>query len=416
MFADKILTHFNQVFCPDDPGHPLFGKEMAAATILEDGYIAIKDGKILATGTGEPQADLVGPETILLSCQGKVATPGLIDCHTHLVYGGSREHEFAQKLAGVSYLDILANGGGILSTVRATRKADFDTLYQKSYKLLDYMLDHGVTTVEAKSGYGLDWETEKRQLEVVQKLHEDHPIDLISTFMAAHAIPEEYKGNNQAYLDLIIESMLPQVKEENLAEFCDIFCEQGVFTAEEARSLLTKAKDMGFKLRIHADEIKSIGGVDLAAELGTVSAEHLMVITDQGIDKLSQAKVIGNLLPATTFSLMEDTYAPARKMLDKGMAITLSTDSNPGSCPTANLQFVMQLGSFMMRLTPVEILNAVTINAAYSVDRQTRIGSFHPGKDADISIFDAPNIDFLFYFFATNLTDQVYKKGLCVRG
>ncbi|HFU3728939.1 TPA: imidazolonepropionase [Streptococcus suis] len=416
MFADKILTHFNQVFCPNDPGHPLAGKEMATATILEDGYIAIKDGKILATGTGEPQADLVGPETILLSCQGKVATPGLIDCHTHLVYGGSREHEFAQKLAGVSYLDILANGGGILSTVRATRKADFDTLYQKSYKLLDYMLDHGVTTVEAKSGYGLDWETEKRQLEVVQKLHEDHPIDLVSTFMAAHAIPEEYKGNNQAYLDLIIESMLPRVKEENLAEFCDIFCEQGVFTAEEARSLLTKAKDMGFKLRIHADEIKSIGGVDLAAELGTVSAEHLMVITGQGIDKLSQAKVIGNLLPATTFSLMEDTYAPARKMLDKGMAITLSTDSNPGSCPTANLQFVMQLGSFMMRLTPVEILNAVTINAAYSVDRQTQIGSFHPGKDADISIFDAPNIDFLFYFFATNLTDQVYKKGLCVRG
>lgn len=416
MFADKILTHFNQVFCPNDPGHPLAGKEMATATILEDGYIAIKDGKILATGTGEPQADLVGPETILLSCQGKVATPGLIDCHTHLVYGGSREHEFAQKLAGVSYLDILANGGGILSTVRATRKADFDTLYQKSYKLLDYMLDHGVTTVEAKSGYGLDWETEKRQLEVVQKLHEDHPIDLVSTFMAAHAIPEEYKGNNQAYLDLIIETMLPRVKEENLAEFCDIFCEQGVFTVEEARSLLTKAKDMGFKLRIHADEIKSIGGVDLAAELGTVSAEHLMVITDQGIDKLSQAKVIGNLLPATTFSLMEDTYAPARKMLDKGMAITLSTDSNPGSCPTANLQFVMQLGSFMMRLTPIEILNAVTINAAYSVDRQTRIGSFHPGKDADITIFDAPNIDFLFYFFATNLTDQVYKKGLCVRG
>ncbi|HFI0944940.1 TPA: imidazolonepropionase [Streptococcus suis] len=416
MFADKILTHFNQVFCPNDPGHPLAGKEMATATILEDGYIAIKDGKILATGTGVPQADLVGPETILLSCQGKVATPGLIDCHTHLVYGGSREHEFAQKLAGVSYLDILANGGGILSTVRATRKADFDTLYQKSYKLLDYMLDHGVTTVEAKSGYGLDWETEKRQLEVVQQLQQDHAIDLISTFMAAHAIPEEYKGNNQAYLDLIIESMLPRVKEENLAEFCDIFCEQGVFTAEEARSLLTKAKDMGFKLRIHADEIKSIGGVDLAAELGTVSAEHLMVITDQGIDKLSQAKVIGNLLPATTFSLMEDTYAPARKMLDKGMAITLSTDSNPGSCPTANLQFVMQLGCFMMRLTPVEILNAVTINAAYSVDRQTHIGSFHSGKDADISIFDAPNIDFLFYFFATNLTDQVYKKGLCVRG
>lgn len=414
MVADVLLTHFNQIVCPNDPGHPLTGQEMKEATIIEDGYLALKDGLIMALGSGQPDASLIGPETVVRSYEGKIATPGIIDCHTHLVYGGSREHEFAQKLAGVPYLDILALGGGILSTVRATRAASFDNLYQKSKRLLDYMLLHGVTTVEAKSGYGLDWETEKRQLDVVAALEKDHPIDLVSTFMAAHAIPEEYKGNAKAYLDEIVEQMLPEVKKENLAEFCDIFCEKNVFTAEESRYLLSKAKELGFKLRIHADEIASIGGVDVAAELGAISAEHLMMATDEGIAKMSQAGVIGNLLPATTFSLMEDTYAPARKMIDAGMAITLSTDSNPGSCPTANMQFVMQLGCFMLRLTPIEVLNAVTINAAYSVNRQERVGSLTVGKEADIAIFDAPNIDYPLYFFATNLIHQVYKKGQLV--
>ncbi|MCL6222021.1 imidazolonepropionase [Streptococcus dysgalactiae subsp. equisimilis] len=414
MVADVLLTHFNQIVCPNDPGHPLTGQEMKEATIIEDGYLALKDGLIMALGSGQPDTSLIGPETVVRSYEGKIATPGIIDCHTHLVYGGSREHEFAQKLAGVPYLDILAQGGGILSTVRATRAASFDNLYQKSKRLLDYMLLHGVTTVEAKSGYGLDWETEKRQLDVVAALEKDHPIDLVSTFMAAHAIPEEYKGNAKAYLDEIVEQMLPEVKKENLAEFCDIFCEKNVFTAEESRYLLSKAKELGFKLRIHADEIASIGGVDVAAELGAISAEHLMMATDEGIAKMSQAGVIGNLLPATTFSLMEDTYAPARKMIDAGMAITLSTDSNPGSCPTANMQFVMQLGCFMLRLTPIEVLNAVTINAAYSVNRQERVGSLTIGKEADIAIFDAPNIDYPLYFFATNLIHQVYKKGQLV--
>lgn len=414
MVADVLLTHFNQIVCPNDPGHPLTGQEMKEATIIEDGYLALKDGLIMALGSGQPDASLIGPETVVRSYEGKIATPGIIDCHTHLVYGGSREHEFAQKLVGVPYLDILAQGGGILSTVRATRAASFDNLYQKSKRLLDYMLLHGVTTVEAKSGYGLDWETEKRQLDVVAALEKDHPIDLVSTFMAAHAIPEEYKGNAKTYLDEIVEQMLPEVKKENLAEFCDIFCEKNVFTAEESRYLLSKAKELGFQLRIHADEIASIGGVDVAAELGAISAEHLMMATDEGIAKMSQAGVIGNLLPATTFSLMEDTYAPARKMIDAGMAITLSTDSNPGSCPTANMQFVMQLGCFMLRLTPIEVLNAVTINAAYSVNRQERVGSLTVGKEADIAIFDAPNIDYPLYFFATNLIHQVYKKGQLV--
>lgn len=414
MKADKILTNFKQIFSPIDKGHPLRGSQMSEANIIEDGYIVIKDGKILKIDSGKPAAELIDDKTEIIDYTGKMATPGLIDCHTHLVYGGSRENEFSKKLNGVPYLDILAQGGGILSTVNSTRQASFDELYNKTNDLLNEMVIHGVTTVEAKSGYGLNWETEERQLKVVEKLNQDHVINLVSTFMAAHAIPPEYKGKSDEFIDLVIEEMLPKVKAEHLAEFCDIFCETGVFTAAQSKRLLQAAKDLGFKLRIHADEIDSIGGVDVAAELNATSAEHLMMITDEGIDKLSQAHVIGNLLPGTTFSLMEDTYAPAKKMIEKGMAITLTTDSNPGSCPTANLQFIMQLGCFMMKLTPIQILNAVTINAAYSVCQADKIGSFDEGKNADITIFDAPNIDYPFYFFATNLVGSVYKDGKLV--
>lgn len=411
MIADKILVHFSQVFAPIDYGRPLKGKEMSQATIIEDGYIAIKDGKILAIGSGEPDQSLIASNTKIIDYTGKMATPGLVDCHTHLVYGGSRENEFAKKLNGVSYLDILKEGGGILSTVRATQQSSFETLYEKTEQLLKKMLVHGVTTVEAKSGYGLNFETEKRQMQVVQELTHNQPIDLVSTFMAAHAIPENYRDDSDGFIDLIIDEMLPKVKAEQLAEFCDIFCETGVFTAEQSFRLLAAAKKQGFKLKIHADEIDSIGGVDVAADLGALSAEHLMVATDEGIEKLAEANVIGNLLPGTTFSLMAQTYAPAKKMLDAGMAITLSTDSNPGSCPTANIQFIMQLGCFKMGLTPIEVFNAVTINAAYSVGRGNTIGSFDSGKLADIAIFDATNIDYPLYFFATNLISDVYKNG-----
>ncbi|EUJ33155.1 imidazolonepropionase [Listeria floridensis FSL S10-1187] len=411
MHADKVLIHLNQIFCPNDKGRALRGKEMGEARLMEQGYIAIQEGKILAVGEGTPPDSIIGEKTKLIDCTGKTATPGLIDSHTHLVYGGTRENEFAKKLNGVAYLDILKEGGGILSTVRATRAATFQELYDKTAKLIEQMLVHGVTTVEAKSGYGLNWETEEKQLKVAKEIEHHLPVDVISTFMAAHAIPEEYRTNPDGFIDLIITEMLPKVKEQKLAEFCDIFCEAGVFTAEQSRKLLQAAALQGFKLRIHADEIESIGGTDVAAELGAVSAEHLMVITDEGIEKLSRANVIGNLLPATTFSLMEDTYAPARKMLDHDMAIALSTDSNPGSCPTANIQFIMQLGCFADKLTPIEVLNAVTINAAYVVDRADSIGSFDKGKKADITLFDAPNIDYPLYFFATNLVTDVYKNG-----
>lgn len=413
MTATLILTHFNELFVPHDPGHPLRGKEMNEATVLKDAYVAFQDDKILAIGEGEVPAELIGQNTKIEERRGMVATPGLIDCHTHLVYGGSREHEFSKKLNGMSYLDILAEGGGILSTLKATRESSFETLYDKSKDLLEQMMIHGVTTVEAKSGYGLNWETEKRQLEVVKKLNEDLPVDLVSTFMAAHVIPPEYKENPDPLIDDII-TMLPKVKEEKLAEFVDVFCDAGVYTAEQSKRLLEAAKKEGFALRIHADEIESIGGSAVAAELGATSAEHLMVITDEDIQKLADAHVIGNLLPATTFSLMEDTYAPARKMMDAGMAITITTDSNPGSCPMANLQFVMQLGCLYLRMTPTEVYNAVTINAAYSVHREKTVGSLDKGKNADLSVFAVPNLDYLLYYFATNHAVEVYKNGKCI--
>lgn len=413
MKADKILINLKQIFSPKDLGRPLRGEEMNEANIIENGYIAIADGKILEVGEGNNWENLKDNNTEIVDLTGKVATPGLIDAHTHLVYGGSRENEFAMKLNGMEYLEILEAGGGILSTLKATDEATFEELYYKTEKLLEHMLVHGVTAVEAKSGYGITLETELKELEVLKKLNEEFPSELITTFMAAHVIADKYKDNPDEYVDIVID-MMPEVAKRNLAEFCDVFCEKGVFTAEQSKEILEAAKEHGFKTRIHSDEIENIGGVKVAADVNAVSAEHLMVVDDEEIEMMAEANVIGNLLPGTTFSLMKDTYAPARRMLEKGMAITLCTDSNPGSCPTANLQFIMQLGCLQMKLTPIEVYNAVTINAAYSVDRADTIGSFDKGKRANIAIFDAQNIDYTLYFFATNLIKQVYIDGKLV--
>lgn len=410
MKADKILINLNEVFSPNDIGRPLRGEEMNEATVLKNGYIAIADGKILEVGEGDAWENLKGDDTEIVDLTGKVAAPGLIDAHTHLVYGGSRENEFAMKLNGMSYLEILEAGGGILSTLKATDSASFDELYDKTRDLLEHMLVHGVTSVEAKSGYGINLETEVKELEVLKKLNEQFPTELITTFMAAHVIHDKYKDNPDEYVDIVID-MMPEIAKRNLAEFCDVFCEKDVFTAEQSKRILEAAKKNGLKPRIHSDEIENIGGVNVAAEVGAVSAEHLMVVDDEEIKTLAENNVIGNLLPGTTFSLMVDTYAPARKMLDEGMAITLCTDSNPGSCPTANLQFIMQLGCLEMKLTPIEVYNAVTINAAYSVDRAKTIGSFDKGKRANIAVFDAKTLDYTLYFFATNLIHRVYIDG-----
>lgn len=414
MYADLILYNIGQIFSPIDNGVPLKGSKMNEAELISDGYIAIKDGKILEIGTGMVPGELIGDNTQKTNLNGLTVSPGLIDSHTHLVHGGSRENEFSMKLNGVSYLDILNAGGGILSTVKATKNAGFDELYDKAKKSLDIMLIHGTTTVEAKSGYGLDWETEERQLKVAKKLNEDHFMDIVSTFMGAHAVPAQYKENPDLFVDELVDVMIPKVKEQGLAEFCDVFCEHNVFSVDQTRRILLAAKENDLKLKIHADEIVSLGGAELAAELGAHTADHLMAASDKGIELMAKNNIIANLLPGTTFSLMKTSYADARKMLDHDLAVALSTDYNPGSCPTENLQLIMQLGSLAMRMSPVEVFNAVTLNGAYSLGRGDRKGSFKIGKDADIVVFDAPNINYILYHFGINHVKQVYKNGKLV--
>lgn len=413
MKIDLIIKNIGKLVTMEGSFLPRTGKQMNELTILENAYIAIVEGKIFQVGTGENYKELVAENTIIDDASGMLVTPGLVDSHTHLVHGGSRENEFSKKLNGVPYIQILQEGGGILSTVNATKNATFDVLYNKAKKSLDRMLEFGVTTVEEKSGYGLELETEVKQLEVAHKLDKDHPVDLVHTFLGAHAVPVEYKSDNEAYITLLVEEIMPKVKELGLAEFCDVFCEEGVFSVEESDYILSKAKEMGYKLKIHADEIVPIGGAELAAKLGCISADHLMAASDQGLKDMADKGVIANILPGTSFNLNKPS-ANCRKMIDLNVPISLSSDYNPGSCPSENLQFVMQLGCLNLKMTPNEVLTAVTINAAHCVDRATEIGSIEVGKKADIAVFDAPNVEYLMYHFGINHIDRVYKEGRLV--
>ena len=410
MKADLVIKNIGKLATMRSKNTPVVGKYMNNVEILEDAYVAIKDGIFIEIGVGEKYKSIIDSTTKINDAHGLLVTPGLIDAHTHLVHGGSRENEFSKKISGVPYIEILKDGGGILSTVKSTKEHSEDELYSKSIKSLDRMLELGVTTVESKSGYGLDIDTEIKQLKVSHKLNKNHPIDLVHTFLGAHAIPLEYKNNNKKYIDILINEMMPKIKELELAEFCDVFCEEGVFSIEESELILLKAKEMGFKLKIHADEIESLGGAELSAKLNCISADHLMAASEKGIDMMAKNKVIANLLPATSFNLNKP-YANARKMIDSNLGIALSSDYNPGSCPSENLQFVMQLGCLGLKMTPYEVLNAVTINAAYAIDRQNEIGSIEIGKKADLVVFDSPNIEYLMYHFGINHTKQVYKNG-----
>ncbi|WP_343337895.1 Imidazolonepropionase [Terrisporobacter petrolearius] len=413
MKMDLIIKNIGKLVTMEGSFLPKTGKEMNELTILENAYIAVVEGKIFKVGTGEDYKALVGENTIIDDASGMLVTPGLVDSHTHLVHGGSRENEFSKKLNGVPYIQILQEGGGILSTVNSTKKATFDELYKKAKKSLDRMLEFGVTTVEEKSGYGLELETEVKQLQVAHELDKDHPVDLVHTFLGAHAVPVEYKSNSDAYIKLLVEEIMPKVKELGLAEFCDVFCEEGVFSVEESDYILSKAKEMGYKLKIHADEIVPIGGAELAAKLGCISADHLMAASEQGLKDMAEKGVIANILPGTSFNLNKPS-ADGRKMIDLNVPISLSSDYNPGSCPSENLQLVMQLGCLNLKMTPNEVLTAVTINAAHCVDRATEIGSIEVGKKADIAVFDAPNVEYLMYHFGINHIDRVYKEGRLV--
>ena len=410
MKADLILKNIGKLVTMQGSSSFRVKEEMNKINIIENAYIAVKNGKILAIGVGDEFGNLCGDDTKIHDAEGLLVTPGLIDSHTHLIHGGSRENEFSMKLNGVPYIEILNNGGGILSTVKATKESSEEELYKKAKKSLDRMLEFGVTTVEEKSGYGLELNTEIKQLEVARVLDKNHPVDLVHTFLGAHAVPEEYKENHKAYIDILVDVMMPKIKDMGLAEFCDVFCEEGVFTIEESEYILQKAKEIGYKLKIHADEIESLGGAELAAKLGCVSADHLMAASDEGIKMMAENNVVANILPATSFNLNKN-YADCRKMIDMGAIVSLSSDYNPGSCPSENLQLVMQLGCLHLKMTPNEVLTAVTINAAYAIDRADKIGSIEVGKNADFVVFDAFNVEYLMYHFGINHTKKVYKNG-----
>jgi imidazolonepropionase len=406
--VDLLLYNIGQLVTMDHGNGIVKGEEMNTLPLIENAAVAIEGEEISFIGTTEEASSIEALERI--DCEGRLVTPGLIDPHTHLVFGGSRENEVALKQQGVPYLEILKQGGGIHSTVRATTEATEEELYHKARFHLNRIMSYGVTTVEAKSGYGLNEETELKQLEVIKRLNENHELDLVSTFLGAHAIPAEYKNKPDQFLKKMAE-MFEQIKDKDLAEFVDIFCETGVFTVEQSKNFLRQAKKHGFGVKIHADEIDPLGGTEIACEIGAISADHLVGASDQGIRMLSETNTIAVLLPGTTFYLGKDTFARARKMIDQGAAVALSTDFNPGSSPTENIQFIMNLAMLKLKMTPKEIWNAVTINAAYAIGRGEIAGKIRTDRKADIVIWDAPNYEYIPYHYGVNHVHTVFKNG-----
>lgn len=397
---------------------PRTKEAMSELSIIEDGSIWLENEVIQAIGTTEElqrkYATRIG-EAEIIDAFGKLVTPGLVDPHTHVAYGGSREREFEMRLEGATYMDIMNAGGGIHATSRMTREATEEEIFVQTKERLDSFLAHGVTTIEGKSGYGLNVETEIKQLGVIQRLQTEHPIDIVPTFMGAHAVPDEFKGKEDQYVDLIVNEMLPKVAREKLAKFNDVFCEVGVFTPEQSKRILVAGKALGLIPKIHADEIEPYGGAELAAEVGAISAEHLLKATDTGIAAMAKQGVIACLLPATALYLRE-TAARGRAMIDAGVPVAISTDCNPGSSPTTSMPLVMNLACISMRLTPAESLCAATYNAACAIQMEDKVGSLEIGKQADIVLWNVPNYQQLQYLFGVNHVNSVWKKGVQVVG
>ena len=371
------------------------GAEQGEIQILKDAWVLIEDGLISQVGTGAaPEA--AGAEVV--DAKGRLVTPGLVDAHTHLIFGGWRQNELGMKLHGKTYLEIQNAGGGIQSTTNATRQATEEELAEKAAKALDEMMGFGVTTCEAKSGYGLATDHELKELRVIRDLNERHPMDIVATFMGAHLVPAEYKANRAEYIRLVCEEMMPAVKEQGIAQFCDVFCEADTFSVEESRQVLEAGLKYGLRPKIHADEIEAIGGSQLAGELGAISAEHLIVCPPEGIESMAKGS----------------TFAPARDMVKAGVPVAMATDFNPGSCPCLNLQFVINLGCLKYKLTPEEVLTAVTLNGAAAIDMADKVGSVEVGKQGDLVIWDAPDLDYICYRVGSNLADTVIKRGVIV--
>ncbi len=391
-------------------------REEGSLGLIRGAAVAVGGGEILEAGFTRSISDAyrLTPEGIRVSGRGRVGLPGFVDPHTHVVFAGSREHEFEMRICGSTYQEIAAKGGGIRSTVRAVRETSAEDLFQAGLRRLDRMLSLGTTTAEAKSGYGLSLDSEIKMLEVIGRLDRAHPVDLIPTFLGAHEVPEEYVHRKDEYIDLVIEEMIPAVAERSLAEFCDVFCEEGVYSREESRRILLAAVEKGLRPKIHADEFTNQKGAELAVEVGAVSADHLLAISVPGLNALRESRVIPVLLPGTSFSLGLDTYAPAREMLQWELQVALGTDLNPGSSMTESMPMIMTLACVMLRMTPAEAIVGATLNAARAVDRADTVGSLAPGKKADLVLLEIPSYRYLPYHYGVNLVDRVFKDGRLV--
>ncbi len=407
MSIELIVKNCSELHTLKGPDRARSKEEMRDTGLIENGALVVDGRKIVDVDKTDRIIKKYDAKRTV-DAKGKTVVPGFVDPHTHLIFAGSREDELEMKIKGKTYMEILEQGGGILSTVTSTRNASKQGLEDEAHGRLNTMLSHGTTTAEAKSGYGLDKENEIKSLEVIEELDKKHPVDLVSTYLGAHSMPPEFEDSKE-YIDFCIEEVIPEIADRGLAEYCDVFCEEGVFTADESRKLLESAKDNGLKARIHADEIENIGCSRMAAEIEAVSAEHLVKTCEEDIEMMAKSGTIGILLPGTPFMLMEDEYSPARKMIEKEMPIALATDLNP-NCWTESMQMIITLACLQMKMTPSEALTAATVNAAKAVGRDD-IGILEKGKKADFLILNVPNHMHLPYRFGVNLVEDVYKNG-----
>ncbi|MCT4597156.1 MAG: imidazolonepropionase [Vallitalea sp.] len=389
------------------------GKEMNHLGIIENGALVIEEGIIKWVGTTPNIPRQYRKVAQEIDASNKTVLPGFVDSHTHFLFGGYREEEYSWRLAGYDYMEIMKKGGGIVNTVSHTKEATKESLINVGMKRLNSMLSFGVTTVEGKSGYGLDYETEIKQLEIMKKLNKRHKIDVVSTFLGAHALPKQYKGKEDEYIDYMINEVLPYVVDRELAEFCDVFCEEGVFSIEQSERILVTAREQGLKLKIHADEIVNLGGAKLAAKLKTTSADHLLMASDEGIREMELNNVVATLLPGTAFSLKEN-YARARYMIDNNLAVALATDFNPGSCFTESIPLIIALATLYMNMSIEETITALTINGAAAIDRADQIGSIDINKKGDIVIHEFPSYKFIPYHIGVSTVETVIKDGKVV--